>query len=107
MGFGAWGGGVFASAPPPFLLGGGGRCDVERPVVSIRNGTGGGLGFVPSVVVSCCNSPLPEGPTKPVASGVAYFVRAYSSQQGNIASHLVGLSSVDVLRRWPEASWIL
>ena len=77
MGFGARGGGVSASAPPSFLLGGGGRCDVERPVVSIRNGTGGGLGFVPSFAVSCCNSPLPEGATKPVASGEAYFVSIF------------------------------
>jgi hypothetical protein len=107
LGLGVGGGGVFASVSPSFLLGGGGKCDVERPVVSIRNGTGGALGFVSSPIVSCCASLCAKGSTRLVASWVVWFVRAYSHQKGYAVTHLTRFSGVEMFWRRAEAGRIL
>jgi hypothetical protein len=107
LGLGVGGGGVFASVSRSFLLGGGGKCDVERPVVSIRNGTGGGLGFVSSPVDSCCASLCAKGSTRLVASWVVWLVRAYSYQKGHAVTHLTTFNGVDMFWRRTEAGRIL
>lgn len=71
FGLGAGGAEVLPSAPSPSLLfGGGGRLVVDRPVVSIRNGTGGGFGFSSSAAGEWCMSSC--------ASGAVWFVRVCS-----------------------------
>jgi hypothetical protein len=72
-------GGLLPSAPS-FLPGGGGRCDVDSPVLSARYGTGGGGGFFASSSrllasassASCCAliSLAGIGAPHPLVSGV-------------------------------------
>jgi len=103
--------------------GGGGRWDVDRPVVSARNGAGGGLGFVlssSSAILRCssssarllfaCISSCDNGAPRPRLSGVIYLVRMYVLTHRE-CNHLVGESGaamkMDVLRRWAKSSRIL
>jgi hypothetical protein len=67
---------------PSFLKGGGGRCDVERPVVSTRKGKGGaGFGSSSFAVAAsslffACISSCVRGAPSPLLSGVIWFGNA-------------------------------